>query len=910
MSSHFADFQARGKQLILASTLIPILIFTSFISNAQQWTWMHGSNSLLNILPVYGTQGVPNAANTPGGRVGSACWVDNNNNLWLFGGLIRDEIQGMGYYMSDMWKYDVTLNQWAWMSGTNSYTSLPSYGTKGVPAPGNWPGGRWMMGSWRDANGDVGVYGGANNATTKVFGDLWRFNVSSNLWTWMSGASTYSSNVPIAYGPQGVPSSTAFPGSRYTTQTSADNAGNLWLYGGLLNFPGTLAGDVWRYNIASNMWTYVVPTGTTTYPTNYGTMGVGSASTHPTARNWAFSFEDNNGNMWIYGTQTKCDLWKFNISTSIWTWMSGSSQGCMGSYGTLGVPNPTIFPIARFHEPGEGGLKDSNGSLLFFGGTNGINAMYNDLWKYIPSTGVWIWTQGSNQPDMGGIYGTIGVPGNFNYPGAREGQCMWMDNNGKLWVYGGRGFNQNGGPSLYGLLNDLWKQGTCVSPPLPVNITTISICHQNSATLSVTASSGVKWYSTAVSTSSIGSGTTFVTPTLTASSSPVIYTYFAESTGSCGTTFVRTPVSLTVMPAPALSVGNGTICNGSSFTLNATGASSVVWSNSSTASSLVVSPSVTTIYSVTATSSLGCSASKSATVFVNALPTVAVNSGSMCSGQLFTITASGAANYTFSGGPVVSPSITSSYTVTGKNTAGCTHTALSTVTVTALPVVFVNSAAICLGQSFTLVAGGANTYTYSSGPVVSPTVTSSYSVTGTNSTGCVSSNTAVSSVTVNPLPIVSASTTNTLICEGESVTLTGGGASSYTFSPGGTGTSVAVSPTVATTYTLTGIDINGCSNSTVFTQRVDGCTRIDNLEIKIQNLSFQVYPNPTKGIVNIDLDTDSEVIILNSIGQTVYSSKLGAGRHQVNLEHLANGMYVIRTGNAANSKRFNLIKEH
>jgi hypothetical protein len=282
----------------------------------------------------------------------------------------------------------------------------------------------------------------------------------------------------------------------------------------------------------------------------------------------------------------------------------------------------------------------------------------------------------------------------------------------------------------------------------------------------------------------------------------------------------------------------------------------------------------------------------------------------MCSGQLFTITASGAANYTFSGGPVVSPSITSSYTVTGKNTAGCTHTALSTVTVTALPVVFVNSAAICLGQSFTLVAGGANTYTYSSGPVVSPTVTSSYSVTGTNSTGCVSSNTAVSSVTVNPLPIVSASTTNTLICEGESVTLTGGGASSYTFSPGGTGTSVAVSPTVATTYTLTGIDINGCSNSTVFTQRVDGCTRIDNLEIKIQNLSFQVYPNPTKGIVNIDLDTDSEVIILNSIGQTVYSSKLGAGRHQVNLEHLANGMYVIRTGNAANSKRFNLIKEH
>ena len=66
------------------------------------------------------------------------------------------------------------------------------------------------------------------------------------------------------------------------------------------------------------------------------------------------------------------------------------------------------------------------------------------------------------------------------------------------------------------------------------------------------------------------------------------------------------------------------------------------------------------------------------------------------------------------------------------------------------PTITVNSGTICAGSSFTMSPSGANTYTYSSGTaVVTPTITSSYSVTGTNSAGCMSSNTAVSTVTVS-----------------------------------------------------------------------------------------------------------------------------------------------------------------
>jgi hypothetical protein len=305
------------------------------------------------------------------------------------------------------------------------------------------------------------------------------------------------------------------------------------------------------------------------------------------------------------------------------------------------------------------------------------------------------------------------------------------------------------------------------------------------------------------------------------------------------------------------------------------------------------------VFTLVAGNACGVSPQQTLNVTVNPAPTVVVNSGSICAGQSFTIVASGANTYTYSGGTVVSPIVTSAYQVTGSNAFGCTNMAVSTITVHALPTISAGSGAICTGQTYTITASGAATYTYSGGPIVSPAVTSSYSVTGTSSAGCVGSNTAVSTVTVNPLPAITASATSTVICSGESAILTAGGGATYTFNPGGAGSSITVSPTTTSTYTVTGTDANGCNNTATVIQKVDACTGVK--ENKITNAGIKLYPNPTNGIINLEVDSDTEMIIINSIGQVVYVSQFSAGHHQINLEHLAKGIYVVKPGKASST---------
>jgi hypothetical protein len=153
-------------------------------------------------------------------------------------------------------------------------------------------------------------------------------------------------------------------------------------------------------------------------------------------------------------------------------------------------------------------------------------------------------------------------------------------------------------------------------------------------------------------------------------------------------------------------------------------------------------------------------------VTVNTTPTISVTSGSICSGNSFSIAAYGANTYTYtSGSSIVNPTSNSSFTVTGAN-VGCasTSSAVSTVIVNANPAITVNSGAICIGQTFTIIPNGASTYTYSSGSsIVSPTVTTIYSVTGTDILGCISPSPALSIVIVNACTSIEELDNNTSI---------------------------------------------------------------------------------------------------------------------------------------------------
>jgi len=222
---------------------------------------------------------------------------------------------------------------------------------------------------------------------------------------------------------------------------------------------------------------------------------------------------------------------------------------------------------------------------------------------------------------------------------------------------------------------------------------------------------------------------------------------------------IRPSVTVTVNPSPTITVNSGSICSGNSFTMVPSGANTYTFQGGNA----VVSPTANTNYTVVGTGTNGCvsqtAATSSITVNASPLPTITVNSGSICSGNSFTMVPSGANTYTFQGGnAVVSPTANATYTVAGTNTAGCVSQsfATSSVTVAALPSLTVTGAGtICVGvQSATLTVSGANTYSWNTGStsasiVVTPSATATYTANGTSSvTGCTGIITAV--VTVDP----------------------------------------------------------------------------------------------------------------------------------------------------------------
>ena len=162
--------------------------------------------------------------------------------------------------------------------------------------------------------------------------------------------------------------------------------------------------------------------------------------------------------------------------------------------------------------------------------------------------------------------------------------------------------------------------------------------------------------------------------------------------------------------------GNTVVCSGNTTTLTASGASTYTWT-SGAINGAAFTPSVSQNYTVSAADVSGCVITNTTFVTVNPTPTVSLNSGSICAGSSFTISPTGASTYTFlNGSSVVSPTTTTSYSVTGTSTAGCVSSvAVSSVSVNAKPVVTVNSGSICAGSSFTISPTGANTYTISGG---------------------------------------------------------------------------------------------------------------------------------------------------------------------------------------------------
>lgn len=315
-------------------------------------------------------------------------------------------------------------------------------------------------------------------------------------------------------------------------------------------------------------------------------------------------------------------------------------------------------------------------------------------------------------------------------------------------------------------------------------------------------------------------------------------------------------------------------------------------SSTSNTNSITVIPVSSGIFTLVASNACGVSQQQTLNITVNPSPTVVINSGQICVGQSFSFVVSGANTYTFSSTQVVTPAVTTTYSVTGTNTQGCTNSASSTILVNPNPIISVNSGSICFGDTFTINPSGAATYTIQGGSsVVSPTTTSNYSVAGSSAAGCVSSNAATAIVSVNQLPTITASTTNSVLCAGEEATLTASGALNYTFTPGGASSYIIISPSITTTYSLTGTHANGCSKTEIVTQNVSPCTSLS--QLSTFNTQVSVYPNPTNGEFIIDTPSETDVTIMNALGQIIKQHHLIKGQNKIDLIEQPNGIYLV-----------------
>jgi len=297
--------------------------------------------------------------------------------------------------------------------------------------------------------------------------------------------------------------------------------------------------------------------------------------------------------------------------------------------------------------------------------------------------------------------------------------------------------------------------------------------------------------------------------------------YTVTVTGSVCEGTANVTVTVNPLPSPIATANPAVLCIGQSTTLTATGGDTYLWGGGQTGASIVVTPSATTTYSVTATDSNGCQAATSVTVTVNPLPvaTVTATPSQICAGDTTVLSATGGTSYLWSTGATgasvsVAPSNTTLYSVTVTN-LGCTASASTTILVNPLPTALADPDTICVGESALLTASGGDLYQWSTGQTgsmitVSPLITTTYNVTVVEE-GCVA--TVPVTVTVNPLPVPVALVTPPVICRGESSTLSVSGGTSFVWSTGESGASITVSPLSTATYSVTATE-NGCVGTT------------------------------------------------------------------------------------------------
>lgn len=370
-------------------------------------------------------------------------------------------------------------------------------------------------------------------------------------------------------------------------------------------------------------------------------------------------------------------------------------------------------------------------------------------------------------------------------------------------------------------------------PQLVANQTLFQLCEGDSTLVVVNGADNYLW-SPASGLSAIDTSTVYAKP-----SNTTLYHVFGENTFGC---FDTLSIDVQVAPYPVVSVNPAShhLCPGNSTSITASGATNYVWTpasglNTTNQASVIASPNQSTVYQVIGSNSFGCADTAFSTIDVSPVISILPQSPAICHGDSVELTVnSNSPNtlFVWSTGDTASsiwakPSTSTLYTVTGYDSTGCSQTVWKQVVVNSLAHIVLNppNPVICAGDTVNLSLTGAAAYNWSPAAGIQsttgannkafPTATTSYQVVGQTSVGCI--DTLDFQVKVNPLPNVVTQISEDTICKGWNTSLVASGATNYLWTPASslnntTNDSVIASPIVNTTYTVQGIDSNGCSN--------------------------------------------------------------------------------------------------
>lgn len=212
---------------------------------------------------------------------------------------------------------------------------------------------------------------------------------------------------------------------------------------------------------------------------------------------------------------------------------------------------------------------------------------------------------------------------------------------------------------------------------------------------------------------------------------------------------------------------------------------------------------------------------------------------------------------------------------------------------------------------YSVTGATATTYTVQN-PVVTFTAGGTQTITLVALNGLSPSQPVIKTITVTPNPIQVASTT-TMLCVGNSATLTASGGTAYVWSAPLTSTvaTAVISPTTTTNYTVsaTASVCPGYTWTSVFTQSVSPCTGV--AQMHNESILVSVYPNPAKSelVVELNNGTSKSIEVIDVTGKVVLSEVSSKDNTVINVGGLNTGIYFVRVQSNNSVKVLKIVKE-